>query len=319
MQKEFDLPVVCIGNLSAGGTGKTPMTEYLIRLLSPHYKLAVLSRGYKRKTKGFFDAADASGYESIGDEPYQYKTKFPDLVVVVDENRVRGIQKLKERYPDTEVVILDDAYQHRWVKPRFTILLTDYYKPYFQDFLLPMGYLREQRTGASRADVIVVTKSPKVLSPLDRRLIEGKVQLKPYQQLFFSYIRYGDLLPLFDSTPLYPFETQTLNTILMVTGIANSDPLKHQLKQFCIEVDVCRFADHHEYTSENIKLIAKKFDTLPTKKKIIVTTEKDAMRLYGHRISIEQLNLPIYYIPIDFCFHKNDVDLFESRLLESLK
>ncbi|MFA8300099.1 MAG: tetraacyldisaccharide 4'-kinase [Hyphomicrobiales bacterium] len=300
--KIFNIPVIVVGNLSAGGTGKTPHVEYLIRLLRKEYKLFTLSRGYGRKTNGFLVANNESTYKDIGDEPLQYHVKFSDVGVAVDGNRCRGISNILESYEDTDVILLDDAYQHRYVKPGLSILLTDYHNIYSQDFLLPTGYLREHRRGAKRADIIVVTKTPKIFSPITRRRLFDLIKPLPHQSLFFSYIDYGKLTTVtkFEFDP----NDRDYNTIILFTGIANSYPLKEYLRNFCEEIVSIDFADHHSYEEKDINRIKNAYEAVFSKRKLIVTTEKDYMRLLNSKL-LEAINyLPICYVPIEIKFHK---------------
>ncbi|HSG67548.1 MAG TPA: tetraacyldisaccharide 4'-kinase, partial [Bacteroidales bacterium] len=237
--ESFSIPVICVGNLSYGGTGKTPMVEYIIRLLYNEKKIATLSRGYKRKSRGFVLANAESTFEEIGDEPLQYKTKFTSLEVAVHERRRKGIKNLMQAFPDLNLVLLDDAYQHRYVRPGLTILMTDFHKLYVNDYPIPAGTLREFRSASKRADIIIVTKTPSVLSPITRRRITELIRPRPHQQLLFSYIRYGDPQPL--SEDHNELKKDYYNTILMFSGIANSYPLQDHLRPKCHELHIMDF------------------------------------------------------------------------------
>ncbi len=219
---EYDNAIISVGNLSTGGTGKTPHVEYIIRLLQNDYSLATLSRGYKRKTKGFLQASKDSTYHDIGDEPLQYSQKFSDINVAVDECRRRGIESINSQNPDLDVIILDDAFQHRYVKPGLSILTTDFHNLYVEDYCLPSGTLRESKRGAKRADVIIVTKSPRVLSPITRRRITELIKPRAYQELLFTYLDYSEPIPLSKEQP--DILHKKYSSILMITGIANSYP-----------------------------------------------------------------------------------------------
>jgi tetraacyldisaccharide 4'-kinase len=297
-----DLPVICIGNLALGGTGKTPHTEYLIRLLKESNQVATLSRGYGRNTKGFLYVTENSTANQAGDEPLQFKKKFRDEVIVaVDENRKEGILKLCAAQPAPDVILLDDAFQHRQVKAGFNILLTSCSRPYPQDFVLPAGNLREPRSGAKRADIVIVTKCPESLSEQEqdnfRRAIPGKV-------LFFSYIRYGNLISLADGTEraLPKGESKTL----LLSGIADNGPLKHYLRQHSSGLEVLEFPDHHDYSADDLIKLRTVFESMSEKNNIIVTTEKDAMRLRQPENLNLLINLPIYYVPIYIEFKGDD-------------
>ncbi|MDD4553884.1 MAG: tetraacyldisaccharide 4'-kinase [Bacteroidales bacterium] len=310
----FSKPVISVGNLSYGGTGKTPHVEYLVRLLQPYGRLATLSRGYGRKSKGFVLGIPGSDVLQLGDEPVQYLNKFEQIVVAVDEKRKRGIQNLLQQFPDLTVILLDDAYQHRYVKPGISILLTDYHRLYPEDFVIPSGTLREFRSNASRADIIIVTKTPKIFSPITRRRILGELKLKSHQQLYFSYIRYLDPVP-FIIPSQYDFPDKLTN-ILLFTGIANDYPLKEHLSRMCSEIITLKFSDHHPYSVKDIEEIVRIFNDLPTHKKVLVTTEKDAMRLKVVEPDTKLGKLPLFYVPMEVAFHGTDKELFDNQILK---
>lgn len=298
----FDFPVISVGNLSMGGTGKTPHVEYLIALLSKNYKVAVLSRGYKRDTSGFRIATRKSTAKEIGDEPLQIKRKFPDLNVAVHRNRVKGIKLIKEKFPETDIVLLDDAFQHRSLKPGLSILLSDFHKLYTNDYPFPVGSLREFRHGARRADIIMVTKTAPVLSPITVRRINGLIKPRRHQKVYFSTISYGMIKPL-PGLDLEP-PRDDLSSVLLFAGIANMYPLKDHVQKMCNHLYQLRYKDHHKYTSSDYAHIRKKFENIFTQNKVIITTEKDAMRIAIPKIPNELQGLPIYYIPIESKIHK---------------
>jgi len=279
----YDFPVICVGNLSAGGTGKTPMVEYLIRLLKDETKLATLSRGYGRKTKGFLLAKDNITATELGDEPFQFYHKFKDeITVAVDEDRQHGIAALRTLKSKPEVVILDDAFQHRKVKAGYNILLTTYANLYVDDFVLPTGNLREPKKGAKRANIIVVTKCPELLSQEEKEAIVLKLKPKVYQYVFFSHIGYNDSV-------LNETEKVGLNALksfTLVTGIANAKPLVNYLKSQQLDFNHIEFKDHHNFTADDVKKLSK-LDR-------IVTTEKDYMRLKNEDVLKDKL----YFLPI---------------------
>lgn len=308
----FDFPVISIGNLSMGGTGKTPHVENLIRLLSKDYKVAVLSRGYKRASRGFVLAGEKSTTRDVGDEPLQIKKKFKNITVAVDRNRVRGIKKIKEAFPDIDVILLDDAFQHRAVKPGLSIILTDFHKLYPEDYPFPVGSLREFRRGARRADIIVVTKTPQVLSPITVRRISGLIKPKEHQKLYFSTLRYGKLTPL----PGLDLEApaDNISSILIFAGIANMYPLQDHVSQMCNHLFQFRYGDHHKYTSSDFLRIRRKYESIFTQNKIIITTEKDAMRIAYPGIPKELEGLPIFYIPIQTRIHKDFRKNFNDQI-----
>lgn len=290
--RSFEVPVICVGNLAVGGTGKTPHTEYLIKLLRDKYKVAVLSRGYKRHTKGYVLATSESSAKTIGDEPYQMHTKFPSVTLAVDEDRCHGIERLLAlKEPAVDVVLLDDAFQHRYVKAGLSILLTDYHRLFCDDALLPAGRLREQAGGKNRAQIIIVTKCPEDIKPIDYNIIAKRLNLYPYQRLFFSGFRYGNLQAVFgrpsNESPVeaieIPLSALTNTEILLVTGIASPAPILVKLKGCSKQVELLSFGDHHDFTQKDMQQIKERFAKLKGERKLIVTTEKDATRLISHR------------------------------------
>lgn len=277
----YNLPVVCVGNLSVGGTGKTPMIEYLIKVLKEDYKVATLSRGYKRKTEGYQLADNNATAESIGDEPFQFYSKFKDeITVAVDSDRRNGIENLKQQNPG--VILLDDAFQHRKVKAGLNILLTTYANPYFKDIVLPTGDLREPKSGAKRADIIVVTKCPNNLSEKEKAKIIKRITPNANQYVFFSAIAYSEMLFSAEKSK----SIDDLNNFTLVTGIANASPLVDFLKSKNLNFQHLNFKDHHDFTKEDISTLEKK--------ELIVTTEKDFMRLKQY----DALKHKLFYIPI---------------------
>ncbi len=289
----YEIPIIGVGNLSVGGTGKTPMVEFLIRLLSDENKLAVLSRGYGRKSKGYLVANQYSGHKDIGDEPMQYHYKFKgEAKVAVCEDRRAGIENLMQDDESLDVILLDDSFQHRYVKPGLSILLTDFHNLYLEDYLLPVGTLRDVISEAKRADIIIVTKTYKVLSPITRRRIKSMINPEEHQSLYFSYIDYEGFVPLpgFEDIKM----PKSINTIVMFCGIANSYPLQEYLRDFCIELLVIDFPDHHVYSKKDIQLIAQTFNDVFSRNKILVTTEKDAMRLIKSEYIRDLNDLPVF-------------------------
>lgn len=314
--KKHAIPIISVGNLSMGGTGKTPMVEYLIRLLQNQFKVATLSRGYGRKTKGFVLADEMASAKTIGDESMQYLYKYNQVKVAVDENRNRGVNNLVKSFPDLDVVLLDDAFQHRWIKPGLSILLTDYFNLYSNDYVFPTGKLREFRGGAKRADIVIVTKTPVVLSPITRRRIAEELKLKEYQLLLFTKIIYDGLVPFLVSTKKRI--KKRYSHIVLFTGIANNYPIQEYLQPLCSELTVLSYGDHHIYTQEDIDRILEKFNEVFTKDKILVTTEKDAMRLQSCCEVKFSDGTPLYYVPIRTVFHNGDGDLFSKKILDFL-
>lgn len=299
--KSFVVPTICIGNLALGGTGKTPHTEYLIRLLKDKVNVAVLSRGYGRKSKGFVLADGNATFGQIGDEPLQYHTKFDDITVAVDEDRADGISKLMRLGNTPDVILLDDAYQHRQIKPGMNILLTEYYNIYKKDRLVPAGTLRDVKSAAKRADIIIVTKSPRVLLPYDKRDVVSLLDAAPYQKVFFTYIDFQRLTPINKTAK----ETvlQDMKSIYLFCGIANPYPLEDHLKRKYNTLITNYYDDHHCFTDTDIDAILEGFNNVIGKNKIIVTTEKDLMRLTNSSYINRFENVPLFTIPIEVRFN----------------
>lgn len=300
----FNIPVIAVGNLSVGGTGKTPQIEYLIRLLSDKYKVATLSRGYKRKSEGFVLADATSNAEILGDEPFQFYQKFPNIQVAVDANRTNGITQLLSQSEKPEIILLDDAFQHRKVKAGFYILLTSFGDLYADDFMLPTGNLRESRSGANRANIVVVTKCPSNLSNEKQEEIRLKLNLACSQQIFFTFIDYDDEIYSKDEKIAV---TEIKNeSKMLLAGIAKPKPFFEYLKN---ETDEClTFPDHHHFSDHDLEEIQKK-----AQNKKIITTEKDYVRLKESKL-ISQL----YYLPIKSTFVTNRQN-FDATILEFVK
>ena len=315
--KSYLTPVINVGNITIGGTGKTPHIEYLIRLFNSEYKVSTLSRGYKRKTSGFIIADSKHSYEDIGDEPKQLKSEFPDVLVCVDENRQRGIENIEKLEDKPELILLDDAFQHRYVKPGLNILLTDYFHPYWKDQLLPVGNLRDSKNQVDRADIVIVSKTPKSISPIKKRIIKKELNLFPYQNLFFTTIQYGELINIGNAKDISPDSSYT---VLMLTGIAKSAHLKTYLNTHFEKVELAKFSDHHSYSGNDIKEIIEQFNNIESPNKIIVTTLKDAVRLKDNSIFAELSNLPIYYQAIKVGFlNKDDEKEFNNLIFKYVR
>lgn len=321
-QREFPVPVVVVGNISAGGTGKTPHTEYVIDLLRYKYHIGMLSRGYKRKTKGFVLATSRSTPLDIGDEPYQIYQKFGrDISVAVCEDRCTGIEELLRLDPRINLIVLDDAFQHRYVKPTVSIVLTEFNNPVFFDKLLPLGRLREPAKAIYRADMVVVTKCPPQLKAIEYRIFKNNLKLFPYQKLFFSRFNYTSLRPLFPDIRKDAPHMSWLgpdDTVLVLSGIANPKPLVRYLKGFKASIKVKVFPDHHNFNRKDLDAITKRFNELEGKQKIIVTTEKDAVRLINNPYFPHQLKPYIFYQPVDVAFDPMNVDSFDLELQKML-
>lgn len=323
-QKQYpQISVICVGNLTVGGTGKTPHIEYLIELLKPKYKIAVLSRGYKRQTSGFILANEQSDYSEIGDEPFQIKRKFPDILVAVDKNRQNGIEQLLQ-LPENqkpEVILLDDGFQHRWVKPSYSIVLSDYNRPMYEDKLLPAGRLRESLAGLARTNIVLITKCPKEMKPIDMRIASNSFKLFPYQSLMFTSMAYGQLTPL-DIRNKASLDLSALvdKEILLVTGIASPEPLLKKLKEYSSRIAHLAFPDHHHFTEYDIETIADQFGELPEGKGMIVVTEKDAVRLLSIKKLPEEIISYIYYLPIQVVFLNEEEQIqFNKKILNHVR
>ncbi len=321
--KSYDAPILCIGNLAVGGTGKTPHTEYLIKLLQNSGMIvSTLSRGYKRKSKGYVLANNQSTAQQIGDEPYQIKSKFPNVQVVVDENRCRGIEHLlKLEKPVVNVILLDDAFQHRYVKAGMNILLTDCNRLLCDDALLPAGRLREPMDSKDRAQIVIVTKCPDDIKPIDFNIIAKRLHLYPYQQLYFSRLNYKNLTPLFKgsskSIPLTALKGD--EQALLVTGIASPAPLLEEVKKQLSSVKLLAFNDHHDFTAKELQRIKEDFMQLDEKKRMIITTEKDAARLQHHPSLDKTLKPYIYVLPIEVEILQNQQDIFNQNIIDYVK
>jgi len=293
---EFDFPIVLVGNLSAGGTGKTPHVEYLIKALQDQYKVATLSRGYKRTMKGYGLATELSLVEDIGDEPKLYKHKFPKTEVAVSENRVTGVYYLLNDEPETRVILMDDGFQHRRIKAGFNIILTTWQKPYFDDYLLPAGNLREYASGVNRAQVVIVSKCPATLTNDQRLRYKSQLNLKHNQHVFFTHLAYGLLYPLFIQQPA--IQVKANEEVILLTGIAANRQLKTYVAERYGKVHVAAFADHHYFTPKDFSRLVSSFPAT----KIIITTEKDAMRLMEQKEAIIQAGFSIFVIPVHVQF-----------------
>ncbi len=309
--QEYDVPIVCVGNLTVGGTGKTPVAEMLIAHLRQTYRVALLSRGYRRRTKGYVEAEVNASFLTVGDEPKQIKMKFPDVVVAVCEKRREGIRRILEEHPDVNLIILDDGFQHRYVEPWVNILLMDYTRPVYRDHLLPWGMLRDTVSQLYRAHFVLVTKCPPGLSPLDRRIIRKSLGLYPYQCLFFTSTESGN------AQPLFPDETsRTLRagaSVVVMSGIGNPGAFLEEMgRRYRVE-GVLEFPDHHPYRSRDLKTMADALADAP-EGTVIVTTEKDAVKLTNRKKIPKQIRERLYYVPIRIVFNDNSEKDFLNNL-----
>ncbi len=318
--QSFDVPIICIGNITVGGTGKTPHTEYLIKLLQKEFQVAVLSRGYKRKSKGFVLATPETPMHLIGDEPYQMKLKFPHAHIAVDADRRNGIEQLcaPNVSPEVEVILLDDAYQHRYVKPGINILLVDYHRMIGEDALLPAGRLREPERGKERANIVIITKCPRDIKPMDYRIISKQIDLYPYQKLFFSTLVYGNLTPLYQGCGLKERPLESLEKdekVLLLTGIASPEQLTLDLGKYTNQIKTLSFPDHHSFSVKDIASIKQAYEQMGEGKKLIITTEKDSARLLGHPQMDDELKKNIYVLPVEIEILQNQQESFNENII----
>ena len=316
--RAFDIPVISVGNITVGGTGKTPHVEYLIRLLKDRFNVAVLSRGYKRITKGYIVADANTIMTDIGDEPFQMKQKFPKVTVAVDAKRVHGIETLMDSDKKIDVILLDDAFQHRYVKPGINILLVDYHRLIIYDKLLPAGRLREPLSGKNRADIVIITKCPDALRPMEFRVVTKAMDLFPYQDLFFTKLAYDDLKHLYNGS------TRELNSIgsdehvLLLTGIASPRQLREDLKPYVKNLTPLRFPDHHEFNDDDVQLINETFANMPSPK-IVITTEKDAVRINDTKGLSKEIKDNIYSLPVKIKFLLEQEEVFNEKIISYVR
>jgi tetraacyldisaccharide 4'-kinase len=319
---EFGIPVISVGNITVGGTGKTPHIEYLVRLLKDEFKIAVLSRGYKRKTRGFVMADSTSSSNEVGDEPKQIKQKFPDVNVAVDRKRVKGIMALQQRVKSLRAVLLDDAYQHRYVNPGVSILLIDYTQPVYCDHLLPYGNLRESMHEIRRADIIIVTRAPKNLKPIEKKILIKELKILPYQFLYFTTYEYKNPEPVFEGN-LNRLSFNDIKkagpTILLVTGIAWPEPLSGFLKNYSESINEMKYPDHYKWTYKDLDKIKDRFTAIKSKTKYIFTTEKDAVRFRELEIIPDELKMSMYAVPVEVQFLYGGAKKFNADIINYVR
>lgn len=323
-QESFEVPVISVGNLTVGGTGKTPHVEYIVNQLKDRYNIAVLSRGYKRKTSGFILASPTSTPDQIGDEPYQIYRKFGDTIkVAVAKNRRKGIEKVLRLFPDTDLIILDDAYQFRSIKPLISILLLDYHRPIDKDTLLPLGRLREPHHATERADMIVITKCPSMMTPIEFRTYSKSVKCLKFQKLFFSSISFKSIIPVFEKdnpTSLTLGNLTAEDSVLLVTGIAHPRSFVTYFKRFPFKVRVMRFPDHHNFSRRDLEKIKQYYSKMKGNRKLIITTEKDSVRFLHNPYFPHKLKPYIFYLPISINMHSGiDGDILEEQLENAIR
>ena len=322
--RTYETPVISVGNITVGGTGKTPHVEYLIRLLKDRLNVAVLSRGYKRKSRGFLVASEESTMRDIGDEPFQMKQKFPEVTVAVDKKRTRGIDNLTSGLhteKPVDVILLDDAFQHRYVKPGINILLVDYHRLIIYDELLPAGRLREPVKSKNRADIVIVTKCPQDLKPMEFRVITKAMNLYPYQQLYFSTHEYEALKPVFpEEAEPSPGAIRALNgqNILLLTGIASPEQMQLDLAPYAGRIEPLTFGDHHHFKKKDFARINEAFAALPSPK-LIITTEKDATRLIGTSLMSDEARRHLYTLPVHVKLLLGQGKTFNNNIIEYVR
>lgn len=319
-QVEFDLPVISVGNISVGGTGKTPHVEYLIELLRDEFKIATLSRGYGRRTRQFLIATEQSTAEEIGDEPRQLKQKYPDITVAVDRRRVNGLRMLMKQDPAIDLVLLDDAYQHRYIKPGFSILLIDFNRPLNRNFLLPAGTLREPARNRDRANMILVTKSPVRMKPMEMRQYVVALGLQIRQHLFFTTISYDSMHPVYDIADPHDHEyfKKMRPPLLLVTGIADPRAVKKFARNISTRISSITFPDHHRYTAGDLERIEKEYLDMDSKDALIITTEKDAMR-FQDMDPPDHIRRSMYMVKIKVRFLNNDATNFNKQIFNYVR
>ena len=322
--RSFSTPVISVGNITVGGTGKTPHVEHIVRLLKNQMHVAVLSRGYKRKSRGFLVATDDTPMYDIGDEPYQMKRKFKDIDVAVDKKRTRGIDNLiSGEYTEkpVDVILLDDAFQHRYVKPGLNILLVDYHRLIIYDKLIPAGRLREPVKGKDRADMVIVTKCPKTLTPMEFRVLTKQMNLYPYQQLFFSALDYDDMIPLYPKeckTSVRSLDSLKDMNVLLLTGIASPSQMIVDLEPCAKTLHPFSFSDHHNFKKRDLTRINEEFAALPSPK-VIVTTEKDAARLYDINGLSDEVRKNIVVLPVKVSFMLEGEQPFNEKIIDYVR
>lgn len=322
--KSYSFPIISVGNITVGGTGKTPHTEYILSQLSPGLKVAMLSRGYKRKSSGFVLADASSTGVTLGDEPYQIKRKFPEVAVAVEANRRRGIDKLlaNKKLQPLSAIVLDDAYQHRYVIPGLNILLTDCNRLFTDDHLLPYGRLREPMHSKIRAHIIIVSKCPSKMQPMDFRIISKKINIYPYQSLYFTSYEYGEIYPLFPESGSQRVTKNDLRSkkmhVLILSGIVSPDDIYEHIGQYTTSYGKLAFPDHHNFSARDYLAIRKKFDDMP-EPKIILTTEKDAARMVNNKNLPGELKSYTYVLPIKVKFLLGQESKFNQQLINYVK
>lgn len=314
--EEYDIPVICVGNLTVGGTGKTPMTDLLCGHFKRNYNVAVLSRGYKRRTKGYFEAEIGTSFLDVGDEPKLIKQRHPDIIVVVCEDRRKGIAEIRNRHPEVNLIILDDGFQHRYVEPWVNILLVDYTRPIYKDHLLPWGNLRDSLSQLHRARYLVMTKCPPNMTPLDRRIVNKWLKLYPYQSLFFTNMECGGAVPMFrEGAGNVP---QNGAGVVAMSGIGNPGAFHESLAERYKVREEIVFPDHHPYRRRDLGLMQSTLGALP-EDTVIVATEKDAAKLSGSKKIPAELRAKLFYQPLNIRFYDDTIIEFLEKLEQDVR
>ncbi len=315
----FEIPIISVGNITTGGTGKTPFVEYLINLLEENFQVAVLSRGYKRKSKGYVLAKKDTKISELGDEAYWLRKKHPRIHVVVDKDRCHAVKKItsEDITSNTDVILLDDAFQHRYIIPGISILLIDYHRQLVNDRLLPAGRLREPKSGVKRADIVIITKCPKDFEPSKDNVIAKSMNLLPHQQLYFATLEYGALTPVYYGSKL-ELESIKEDNIMLLTGIALPEQISYDMKPYFNKLTHVAFPDHHQFTKNDIKRINQTFKELPYPK-IVITTEKDNVRMFGMEGILDEIRHNIYILPVKVKFLMGQEEEFNNKIISYVR
>lgn len=314
--EHFEIPIVCVGNIAVGGTGKTPAVEFLLRRLSGEYRIAVLSRGYRRRTKGYIEVGVNDSFLRVGDEPKQIKRKFPDAVVVVCEKRAEGVRRIMAEHPEVNLIVMDDGFQHRSLAPKVNILLSDYSLPPYKNRMLPAGTLRDSPSQLYRAEFLLITKTPSTMSPIERNIAQKELKPAPYQQIFFTDTKQLPPRPIFSD--IAPAEIPSGSKVVALAGIANPERFYASLERQYKVVEKATFGDHHIYKVKEIRALAKRVASLG-ENVVVVTTEKDGVKLTSRKHIPEELQRRLYVMPIELNFRDGDATVFVERLKYELK
>lgn len=314
--EHFDIPIVCVGNIAVGGTGKTPAVEFLVRRLSGEYKIAILSRGYRRRTKGYIEVGVGDSFLRVGDEPKQMKRKFPDVVVVVCEKRTEGVRRIMAEHPEVNLIIMDDGFQHRALTPKVSILLSDYSLPPFQNRMLPAGTLRDSPSQLYRAEFLLITKTPKTMSPIERNIAQKELKPSPYQHIFFTDTQRSAPKPIFSDVA--PERIPAGSKVVALAGIANPDRFFDSLAEEYNLVDRIAYSDHHIYKVKEVRTLAERVKALG-EDVVVVTTEKDGVKLTSRKHIPEELQRRLFVLPIEINFRDGDAGKFVEMLKTELK